>query len=243
MLSSCIQHLPSLQSATGAFRHKSPVKRETSWSVTPVLWFLSIISPFLLQQLSCILTHSLHLLHNVNYVFLKASTNWVAHHPAMLWFHLVPPWSYSTFAVSDALNTMLWKLLLMICSHFGSNGHLYVSFEYTFASDLLNTESRHQMTGQILSFVYLLNVNEDLRKTLLTPGCHFGRHTPTFTILRSYFTRFHTHTHTHTHSLSIASIFYSILCFNQSLSPIITTFVLCLKIGSIYCCIRFVFIH
>lgn len=52
----------------------------------------------------------------------------------------------------------------------------------------LTNYCKHRRPYQILSclFFFLKNVNEDPRKTLLTPGCHFGRHTPTLTILYPY---------------------------------------------------------
>lgn len=85
-----------------------------------------------------------------------------------------------------------------------------------------STESQLHITGRIHSCVYLLNVNEVLRKTLLTPGCHFGKHTPTLTILRSHFTLFHTLTQSHQ---SFVPFFASIIPFLS----IITTFLLCLQ--------------
>lgn len=38
------------------------------------------------------------------------------------------------------------------------------------------------MEGPDSWFVCLLNVNEDLKKALLTYGCYFDRHTPTLAI-------------------------------------------------------------
>lgn len=73
-------------------------------------------------------------------------------------------------------------------------------------------------------------------KTLLTPGCHFGRHTPTLTIVWFHFTLFHTLSQSHP---SFIPVFTSIIPFLPS-SP---HFYYASKVGNIYSCIKFPFIN
>lgn len=109
---------------------------------------------------------------------------------------------------------------------------MWASLYFLCSKTAATTERQHQMTSQILGFAYLLNVNEDLRKTLLTPGCHFGRHTPTLTILQSHFTCFHTLSQ----SLpSFITFFASIIpCLSSS-----THFCYASRVVNIYSCIKF----
>lgn len=65
------QQQPSQQATTNLFKGKSPLERDTSWSITPVLLTLpSIIRPFLLvfYQLSH-LTNMPYLVCSVNYAY------------------------------------------------------------------------------------------------------------------------------------------------------------------------------